>query len=597
MIAVWAPNARAVEIVAVADGASLREPLRAGSDGWWRWDRDPGAYGVLDYGFRLDGGSVLPDPRSAWQPRGVHGPSRFWAGEPLADRDPSWRGPRAGAGSLGGVIYELHVGTFTAEGTLDAAVSRLDHLVALGVDVVELMPLAAFPGRRGWGYDGVGFYGVHDAYGGPDALVRFVDACHAHGLGVCLDVVHNHLGPDGNYLAQFGPYFTDHHDTPWGWAVNLDDELSSVVRGFIIDAVHRWFEVFGVDALRLDAVHQLKDDSPVHFLAELSSSVAVLSASLDRPLDLIAESDLNDPRMVTPVADGGLGMSAQWADDVHHALHVALTGETQGYYADFAAPDALTKTLTGAFFHDGTFSTFRGRAWGAPVDRSGISGHRFVAYLQTHDQVGNRAIGDRIGASLTPRQQAIGAALYLLSAFTPMVFMGEEWAASTPWQFFTDFEDTDLGQAVSEGRRAEFASHGWSAEDVPDPQASSTRDASVLQWVELSDPQHAEMLRWYRELIALRRTEPDLASGDLTAVEVLRPGGAAAGSGWLLMRRGAVAVLANLDSDPCTLDLGQESPAILASFGEVTLNRGAATSDGGASHTVRLGGHSVAVLR
>lgn len=597
MIAVWAPDARTVEIDAVADGVSLREPLVAGSEGWWRWDGDPAAYEVLDYGFRLDGGPVRPDPRSAWQPHGVHERSRFWAGTPVADRDPPWRGPRAGAGALGGVIYELHVGTFTPEGTLDAATSRLDHLVELGIDVVELMPLEAFPGGHGWGYDGVGFYSVHDAYGGPDALVRFVDACHERGLGVCLDGVYNHLGPVGNYLAEFGLYFTDQHHTPWGWAINLDDENSAVVREFIIDAVLRWFEVFGVDALRLDAVHEFKDASPVHFLAELSSAVAALSGRLGRPLDLIAESDLNDPRMVTPIAEGGLGMSAQWADDVHHALHVALTGETQGYYADFAAPDALAKTLQSAFFHDGTFSSFRDRNWGAPVDRSRISGHRFVAYLQTHDQVGNRAVGDRIGASLTPGQQAIGAALYLLSAFTPMVFMGEEWAASTPWQFFTDFEDPELGRAVSEGRRAEFASHGWSASEVPDPQASSTRDASVLQWSEVAAPGHREMLDWYRELIGLRRSEPDLASGDLLGVEVLRPEAADTGSGWVIVRRGAVTVIANLDVGPCALDLTQDCSAVLASFGEVTLDRGGPTREGGATHTARLGGHSVAIIR
>jgi maltooligosyltrehalose trehalohydrolase len=591
MISIWAPSADTVEIDAVADGEPVREPLRKGRSGWWRWDGDPGAHDVFDYGFRLDGGTVLPDPRSAWQPVGVHRRSRWWTGTPLRDRDQAWRGPREGAGTLGGVVYELHVGTFTAQGTLDSAVERLDHLVDLGVDVVQVMPVAAFPGRRGWGYDGVGFYSVHDAYGGPDALIRFVDACHARGLGVCLDVVYNHLGPVGNYLGLFGPYFTDTHDTPWGWAVNLDAEHSDVVRGFIVDAATRWFELFGVDALRLDAVHELKDDTPErdggpHLLAQLSEETRALAERLDRPLDLIAESDLNDATMVTPVSDGGLGMSAQWADDVHHALHVALTGETQGYYADFADPAALAKTLTGAFFHDGSFSTFRGGPWGAPVDRSAVSGHRFVAYLQTHDQVGNRATGDRIGDSLTPGQQAAGAALYLLSAFTPMVFMGEEWAASTPWRYFTDFRDPEMGRAVSEGRQAEFAEHGWVDGAVPDPQDEATRDASVLRWDEVGVGDHRAMLLWYRTLVELRRSEPDLADPDLSAVAVERD----VDAGWVVMRRGAFRVVANLGSDEVRAPLEGAVGEVTAAFGDVPKPRRGA-------HTMRVGGHSVAVVR
>jgi maltooligosyltrehalose trehalohydrolase len=299
--------------------------------------------------------------------------------------------------------------------------------------------------------------------------------------------------------------------------------------------------------------------------------------------------------MITPVAEGGLGMSAQWADDVHHALHVALTGETQGYYADFADPGALAKTLTGAFFHDGTHSTFRGRPWGAPVDRATIRGHRFVAYLQTHDQVGNRATGDRIGATITAGQQAAGAALYLLSAFTPMVFMGEEWAASTPWQYFTDFQDPEMGRAVSEGRRAEFAEHGWAEGEVPDPQEESTRDASVLRWDEIDSVEnggehgggeHRAMLDWYRRLIALRRSEPDLADSDLAAVAVERD----VEAGWVVMRRGAFRVVANLAAEEVQVPLEGTLAEVTAAFGDVT---------GGpeGAHTLRMGGHSVAVVR
>ena len=326
------------------------------------------------------------------------------------------------------MIYELHVGTFTADGTLDSAIARLDHLADLGVDVVQLMPVAAFPGHRGWGYDGVALYAVHDAYGGPAALQRFVDAAHARGLGVALDVVYNHLGPTGNYLGVYGPYFTHVHHTPWGAAVNLDQHGSEQVRAFLVDNALRWFRDFHVDALRLDAVHELRDHSPIHLLAELSDAVARLATDLGRPLGLIAESDLNDVTLVTPVADGGLGMTAQWDDDIHHSIHAFLTGERHGYYADFGSKDTLVAALQQVFVHNGTFSSFRGQTWGAPVPDD-VDRHRFVASTSTHDQVGNRGLGDRPPIQLTPGQDAIGAALLLTTPFTPMLFMGEEWAA------------------------------------------------------------------------------------------------------------------------------------------------------------------------
>ena len=516
MIEVWAPDADQVEIQLGAPGEEpSREPMVREAEGWWRWDGDRTAYAELDYAFVLDGAEpALPDPRSAWQPHGVDGPSRVFDTSAHAWADTDWRGPRGGAGTLGGVVYELHVGTFTDEGTFDAAIERLGHLVELGVDVVEILPVAAIPGRWGWGYDGVDLYAVHDALGGPAAFQRFVDACHALGLGVCLDVVYNHLGPSGNDLGRFGPYFTQTHMTPWGPAVNLDAPGSDVVRSFIVDNALRWLREFHVDALRLDAVHALVDAGERHLLVELSDAVADLAQELGRPLDLIAESDLNDTAMVTPTSEGGMGMTAQWADDVHHGLHVVLTGETQGYYEDFgggtrAMPDGgpldvLAKVLTRGFLHDGTWSSFRGHEWGRPVDVDALDGRRLVTYLQTHDQVGNRATGDRISAALTPGRAAIGAALYLLGPGTPMIFMGEEWAASSPWQFFTDFTDESMAEAVRAGRRAEFGSHGW-ADAVPDPQARSTRDASVLRWDDLSSEPHVSLLRWYQQLIALRR--------------------------------------------------------------------------------------------
>lgn len=404
----------------------------------------------------------------------------------------------------------LHIGTFTPEGTFDAAIAHLGHLVDLGVDVVEVMPVAAFGGTHGWGYDGVAPYAVQQAYGGPAAFQRFVDACHGRGLGVCLDVVYNHLGPTGNYLAEFGPYFTDTHTTPWGPAVNLDADGSHEVRRWVVDNALRWFRDFHVDALRLDAVHEpARRVGAAHPRAGSPTRPLLSQQSLGRPLDLIAESDLNDAIMVTPTVEGGRGMTAQWDDDIHHALHVALTGETQGYYADFAGSNeawpeggsisVLAKTLTDAFLHDGRLSTFRGEVWGARVDPEVRSGHEFLAYLQTHDQVGNRATGDRISDQVSPGQQAIGAALYLLSPFTAMVFMGEEWRASTPFAFFTSFEEEWLAEAVRTGRRAEFAAHGWNEADVPDPQDPATRAHSVLDWSEPNAPGHNEMLHFYRE--------------------------------------------------------------------------------------------------
>ncbi len=431
---VWAPRAASSVTLHLGDG---RHAMNPASDGWWHVEQDasPGDR----YQFALDDGEPRTDPRALSLPTGPEGPAAVVDLQQLAVKTVPWRGVYL----PGAVLYELHVGTFTADGTLDGAIERLDHLVELGVDVVEVMPLATFPGGNGWGYDGVGLYAVHEPYGGPLAFRRFVDACHARGLGVVLDVVYNHLGPSGNHLEEFGPYFTDRYGTPWGAALNLDDASSDEVRRFVIDNAILWLRDFHVDGLRLDAVHALYDDRAVTLLEELSAEVNALSVRLGRALWLIAESDRNDPLTVTSREAGGLGLNAQWADDVHHALHVLLTGETQGYYGDFAAPGALTKVLEGIFLHDGTYSTFRQRTHGRRVDRATLPGSRFVVSPQTHDQVGNRALGDRLSAQLSPGLLACGAALLLTSAGTPMLFMGEEWGASTPWQYFTDHTDAD----------------------------------------------------------------------------------------------------------------------------------------------------------
>jgi maltooligosyltrehalose trehalohydrolase len=579
---VWAPGADRVELVL----GELRHVMRPEDDDWWVSDTElaPGD----DYAFSLDGGPPRPDPRSAWQPHGVHGPSRAFDTSAHRWTDHDWRGLDV----RGAVFYELHVGTFTPEGTLAAAASRLDHLVDLGVDVVELMPVAAFDGDHGWGYDGVALWAVHDAYGGPAALQDFVDAAHGHGIAVCLDVVFNHLGPSGNYLAEFGPYFTSAHDTPWGDAVNLDGPGSDGVRRWICDCAARWFREFHVDALRLDAIHELVDTSPYPMLAQLSDETAELSRRVGRPLALVGESDLNDVVTITPTARHGWGLTAQWDDDVHHAVHALLTGERHGYYVDFGTPQALRAAMTRVFVHDGEWSTFRGKPWGRPVPR-GTDGREFVVFGSNHDQVGNRALGDRPSARLEPGLLAASAALVLLSPFTPLLFMGEEWGTTTPFQYFTDFPDADLAHAVSAGRRAEFAGFGWEqlyggAVDVPDPQDPETFRRSVLRWSQADEPAHARLLAWYRRLIGLRRTVADLGSGDLAATDVSWGGGfdPHGRPHWLVLARGAARVVANLSPLPIEVPLA-DAPPLVAAWAEPY----AATPSG-----VRLPPRSVAVL-
>lgn len=554
---VWAPRAGRVQLHAGGRAHAMeRDPAR---DGWWRREA-PGEEGTR-YGFALDGGPVRPDPRSRRQPDGPDGPS--------AVADPGrfpWRQEWAGRPLPGAVLYELHVGTFTREGTFDAAAARLPHLAALGVTHVELMPVCPFPGTHGWGYEGVSLWAVHEPYGGPAGLCRFVDAAHALGLGVVLDVVHNHLGPSGNHLPAFGPYFTDTHHTPWGAAVNLDAPGSDEVRAYLTGSALAWLRDYRLDGLRLDAVHALADTRPKHFLAELSGAVDALAARLGRPLFLIAESDLNDPATTTPREAGGLGLHAQWNDDFHHALHTVLTGESQGYYADFAADPAaaLGKTLQGGFFHDGTHSTFRGRPHGRPLD-PGTPAGRLLGYAQNHDQIGNRALGDRLSARLSPGLLACAAALVLGGPFTPMLFMGEEWGARTPWQFFTDHTDPQLAEAVRSGRRREFAAHGWAAQEIPDPQDPATRARSCLDWDEPQHEPHRALLEWHRRLIALRRAAP--GSGPLSATAVtVGPGGTA------VLRRGGLCTAVNPTDGPAALPLG-DAPVreVLAAWRPVDL--------------------------
>jgi maltooligosyltrehalose trehalohydrolase len=569
---VWAPQRQRVWVV--VDGTE--HELTRTTGGWWGVDVDGTGPGS-DYAFRLDDEDTpIPDPRSRWQPNGVHAASRVYDHGAFEWTDQGWTG-RALPGS---VLYELHIGTFTPGGTFDSAIERLDHLVELGVDLVEVMPVNAVDGPRNWGYDGVGWYAVTENYGGPEAFKRFVDACHGRGLGVVLDVVHNHLGPSGAYLDRFGPYFAG--SNIWGPSLNLDGPHSDEVRRYVIDNALEWLRDYHLDGLRLDAVHALRDTRATHLLEELAIEVDALASHLRRPLALIAESDLNDPRLVTPRAVGGYGLAAQWDDDIHHCLHATLTGEQQGYYADFGALPDLARTLRGAFFHDGRWSSFRQRTHGRPVDTARLPGWKFLAYLQNHDQVGNRATGDRISATLSPGLLACGAALVLCSPYTPMIFMGEEWGADTPFQFFSFMPDAELREAIRRGRYAEFAEHGWDNTDVPDPNDEQTFLRSQLDWSEPGTEPHATLLRIYRKLIALRKCRPELSDPrlDQLAVDV------DVDARTLVLHRGALRVAVNLNSQPVTVVLdGQPIQVLLAS------EKATAAQD-----SVRLDGESFAVV-
>jgi len=546
-IRVWAPRAQRVDLVRGEE----RDAMSRQPGGWWSIvaDAAPGD----EYAFSLDGGPARPDPRSMDQPHGVHGPSRLVDHGAYRWQAPAFRAPALAAG----VIYELHVGTFTPQGTLDAAIERLDHLVSLGVTHVELMPLNAFDGAHGWGYDGVAWSAPHRSYtgpDGPDAVKRFVDACHGRGLAVILDVVYNHLGPSGNYLHEFGPYFTEAYDTPWGPAVNLDHAHCDEVRRFIVDNAMMWLRDYRFDALRLDAVHAFIDRSAMHVIEEIVVAAERLETETGRPLAIIAESDLNDPRVVRSREAGGYGAAAQWSDDFHHALHALLTGERAGYYADFGEIAHLAKALTNAYVYDGVHSAFRKRRHGRPP--AGLPAERFLGYIQNHDQIGNRATGDRLSTLVSTEQLRTAAALVLLSPFVPLLFQGEEWGTERPFQFFTSFPDEDLGRAVREGRRREFHAFGWSAEDVPDPQSPETFERSRLDWSEPERDEHATMLAWHRELITIRRAYPELVGGPLEAGDVEF----SEAERWLRVRRGRVLIVCNFGDEPIEAALTAPAP-------------------------------------
>jgi maltooligosyltrehalose trehalohydrolase len=590
----WAPEAQAVTLL--ADGQKYDMTRRGGeARGWWTASGSP-ATGEVDYGYLVDGDETpLPDPRSRRQPAGVHALSRTFDAGNHQWADGQW----AGRELKGAVIYELHVGTFTPEGTLDAAAGKLQYLAELGIDFVELLPVNGFNGTHNWGYDGVLWYAVHEGYGGPAAYQRFVDAAHAAGLGVIQDVVYNHLGPSGNYLPRFGPYLKAGEGNTWGDSVNLDGPESDEVRRYILENAAMWLRDYHVDGLRLDAVHAFKDERAVHLLEDFGALADEISAETGRPATMIAESDLNNPRLLYPRDANGYGLAGQWSDDFHHAVHVNVSGEITGYYADFDSLGALAKVLERGFFHDGNYSSFRARHHGRPIDPAQVHPAALVVCSQNHDQIGNRATGDRLSQTLGYGQLALAAVATLTSPFTPMLFMGEEYGATTPWQFFTSHPEPELGRATAEGRIREFERMGWDPAVVPDPQDPETFTRSKLDWAEASGGDHARLLELYRALIALRRNTPDLTEPGFedTVVDVSED------QGWLLLRRGRAEVAMNFSAEARrlpvrggTLALATDDSVRLDSSSGAGQDPGADPSAGGPAGRLELPGHSAAIL-
>lgn len=551
--AVWAPHARQLTVRVHTGAAAGEHTLARDEHGVFTATID-GVRAGDDYAYRIDGGSERPDPVSRWQPHGVHGASRVVDPGAFTWTDNEWKGIEM----PDFVIYELHTGTFTPEGTFDAIIPRLPSLRDLGITAIEIMPVAQFPGERNWGYDGVELFAPQNSYGGPDALKRLVDAAHAEGLAVVLDVVYNHVGPEGNYLGEYGPYFTHAYRTPWGPAVNYDGAGSDEVRRFIIENACYWVREFHIDALRLDAVHGIYDFRAVHLTEALTEQVHATAHALGRHVEIIAESDLNDPRLLRPVEQGGYAMDAQWSDDFHHAVHVALTGEHAGYYQGFAEHgdiEAITDALARRFVFQGQYAPHRRREHGAPAHD--VSADHFVIFIQNHDQVGNRAAGDRLGALVSPSARKVAAALLLLAPYVPLLFMGEEYGETSPFLYFVSHGDRDLVEAVRRGRREEFESFGWTGE-VPDPQAVETFERSKLHYELGDEGAHAELRAMYRELLAIRREEPALRPGAAQITVRSDPK-----ARWIAMRLDApdarsLLALFNLSAEERTIPIGEE---------------------------------------
>lgn len=493
---VWAPFREKVEVV-FKSGKYPALALQKDDAGYWTGRAEDTSPETL-YQFRLDDEISRPDPASRAQPEGVHDYSQVVPKDNHNWSEISWQPPQP----QDLLIYELHPGTFTSQGDFDGIASRLDHLLELGINAIEIMPVAHFPGSRNWGYDGVYPFAVHTSYGGSKGLKKLVDTCHRKGVAVILDVVYNHMGPEGNYLHDYGPYFTDKYNTPWGAAINFDDAHCDPVREFVLQNALMWFEEFRIDALRLDAVHAIYDHSAKHILKEMREWTDELEKRTGNKHYLIAESDLNDVRLISNYQGGGFNLDAQWADDFHHSVHALLTGERRGYYSDFGNLQHLAKSFRQGFVYDGEYSEHRKRRIGN--DPSHQPPSKFVVAIQNHDQVGNRKVGDRLSQLVNFELQKTAAGLLLISPYIPLLFMGEEYAEDRPFQYFVSHGDADLVQAVREGRRREFESFDWKGE-VPDPQSEETFKRSTLQWNWNENEQKTTMFRFYQELIKLRK--------------------------------------------------------------------------------------------
>ncbi|MEO6808690.1 MAG: malto-oligosyltrehalose trehalohydrolase [Isosphaeraceae bacterium] len=514
---VWAPNAARVDLILDPGVQEFRQPMTSIGRGYFAVEAELTGPGQR-YAYALDGGAPLADPHSRWQPDGVNQASAVWFPERFAWDEGDW----TGIDDQSLVVYELHVGTFTPEGTFDAIIPRLGELRSLGITAIELMPIGQFPGSRSWGYDGVFLFAPQASYGGPEGLHRLVEACHRRGLAVILDAIYNHFGPEGNVLPRFGSYLTDRYKTDWGHAINYDGKGSDSVRAMVLDNVRMWVRDYHIDGLRLDAADQIYDRSPHHILAEITQAAHLEGRRLGRPVHLFVETDLNDaPRFLGSAERGGYGIDVHWNDDFHHAAHVCLTGETNGYYVDFVAgPAALAKAYERVFVNDGNYSQFRDRRHGTPATM--FPGNRYLAFTQNHDQVGNRMKSDRYAAGFPASKLRLAAGILLLAPRLPMLFMGEEYGETNPFPYFCDFEDPALIEAVRQGRKAEFGHFGWH-EDPPDAFAPTTRDLAVLSWT-WNDPARSGLRRLYRDLLRFRRESPTLRDGRHAQARVLNSG-------------------------------------------------------------------------
>jgi len=558
---VWAPRAQRMQLRLNDSTLDMEGPNKRG---WWSLNVENTKFDD-DYGFLIDDDpTVYPDPRAQRQPRGVHALSRLYDHSEFEWHDQLWRGsPKTGA-----IIYELHIGTFSEEGTFDGAIKHLDYLEDLGITHIEIMPINTFAGDRGWGYDGVALFAPHEPYGGPEAMKRFVDACHAHGISVIVDVVYNHFGPVGNYTSKFGPYLTEKHKTPWGDAVNLDEGGSDEVRRFFCDNAIMWARDYHCDGLRFDAIHAYIDLSAINFMEQLSLEMERLSATVGREFILIAESDLNDPRIVRPREANGYGMDAQWSDDFHHSLFTLLYDKEpgMGYYDDFGSMADLHKALKHAFVYDGKYSGYRKCKHGRPAE--GLSAHHFVHFDQNHDQVGNRAFGERIEHLCGMDAAKVALGIVLTAPYVPMLFMGEEFATSAPFLYFADHDDEEMRRAVAEGRKRDFAQFGF-GDDVPNPEDIKTFTDSKLRWNEVTESKHAEMLAWTKDLIKLRRCTVALNDGTLHNLRVSSDDAHRI----LVMQRDEMRMLTNLGKESYTFRLlGGEELTLVSRDGVAVRN-------------------------